>query len=272
MDSLFYGQFVLTPYNYFKVNIVENIASIFGTSPWYSYIIYIVSAPTPLIGLILLLSILLLLICDYKNRILWTVLPFIFFHSLIPHKELRFLFLMANFVPIILVSAYQLIEKEIKGGEVSKVFSYSILSALFVVNLGGLAMEMFKPPRDGRINLAHYINEKYKDGKHVHIACLKHNNPYVVAEGKGLKANFYFPDNLTLSDFVDGSISGLDTKFRSDSIVVVPRGYYKARLELEERHYKMEKSGISEWIIKMNEFYPVFNEDALLLLYTKNNG
>lgn len=272
MDSLFYGQLALTPYNYFKVNIIENVASTFGTAPWYSYIISIVSAPTPLIGFILLSSILLLLICDYRNIILWTVLPFIFFHSLIPHKELRFLFPMANFIPIILISAYQLIEKEIKGGEVPKVFLYSVLSALFIVNLGGLVMEMFKPAGDGRINLAHYINEKHKDKKCVQISCLENNNPYVVAKGKGLKANFYFPDNLVLNNFIGTSISNLNIESKSDSIVVVPRGYYKARLELEKRHYKLEKSGISEWIIKMNEFYPVFNENAVLLLYTKNNG
>ncbi len=41
IDSWFYGDFTLTLYNYFKVNLIEGRAAEFGTSPWYHYLFYV---------------------------------------------------------------------------------------------------------------------------------------------------------------------------------------------------------------------------------------
>lgn len=263
MDSFFYGHFVFTPYNYFKINIINHVASSFGTAPWYAYITSILYAPTLLLGLPILLAIILLLIYECKNIILWIILPFIVIHSLIPHKELRFLFPLINFIPLLLVYAYQLIGSKIKQNDVVKVLSSSLLFAFLVVNLGGLFMMMFKPAGDGRINMAYYIHKKYDGANLLRIYCPKNENPYVVGVGKGLKANFYFQDNFVLGDLAN------DDFLRSDSnrIVLVYKGDYKEREKLKHNHFKLKKSAMPEWIIKMNYFYQVFNENSVLLLY-----
>ena len=41
IDSWFYGEFVFSPWKYFYANIVEGVASSFGTSPWYDYFVQI---------------------------------------------------------------------------------------------------------------------------------------------------------------------------------------------------------------------------------------
>lgn len=34
-----YGRFIVTPYEFFKFNVIENIGSFYGTQPWYWYFI-----------------------------------------------------------------------------------------------------------------------------------------------------------------------------------------------------------------------------------------
>ncbi len=92
IDSWFYEGFVVTPWNYFHKNIVENVASNFGTAPWYFYGVYLFIYPNYFIGLLLLFAFAVLLVGKPKNFLLWIMLPFMLVHSLIPHKETRFLF------------------------------------------------------------------------------------------------------------------------------------------------------------------------------------
>lgn len=101
LDSHYYGQFTFTPYNYFYVNIIQKYVDQFGSSPWYDYFIQAFKEGVPPLSLFFILTYLLLWIRFPKSLLTWTTLPFFIVHSLIGHKEFRFIFPMVFFLPII---------------------------------------------------------------------------------------------------------------------------------------------------------------------------
>jgi len=92
VDYWGYGTATLTPLNYFVTNIIEGAASGFGTQPWYWY---------PLATSAVCLNPLLWFWIGraFRNRwrdpldgpVIVGVAVFVIAHSLVPHKELRFL-------------------------------------------------------------------------------------------------------------------------------------------------------------------------------------
>lgn len=44
LDSYAYGRFIITPYEFFKLNVLENVGSFYGIQPWYWY--FSVGLPT----------------------------------------------------------------------------------------------------------------------------------------------------------------------------------------------------------------------------------
>ncbi len=94
-DVWLYGKWVFAPYNYFFSNIVEGKAATFGVEPFWWYITELPVAFLPP------LSIWLLLLAGYGlfhrpvHVFSWCLIPFVLAHSLVAHKEVRFLFPMA---------------------------------------------------------------------------------------------------------------------------------------------------------------------------------
>lgn len=95
LDSYIHGSLIITPYEFFKVNILDGIGSFYGTHPWYWY--FSSGLPAILgIGLIpFFLSIFVAIQSwdDSKSRqyILISIILTIFGYSLLEHKEFRFL-------------------------------------------------------------------------------------------------------------------------------------------------------------------------------------
>jgi phosphatidylinositol glycan class B len=101
LDSHYYGQFAFTPYNYFNVNIIQKYVDQFGSSPWYEYFIQAFKDGVPPLSLFFIFTFLLLWIKFPKSLLTWITLPFFVVHSLIAHKEFRFIFPIVFFLPMI---------------------------------------------------------------------------------------------------------------------------------------------------------------------------
>ena len=102
LDHDFYHQWVLTPYTYYKVNILEGKAAGFGTSPFIVYIgelIGITFAP-PISILLLYFGFRAAMLRKLSNPLSFAVLFFIVGHCLVAHKEDRFLFPVLSVLPI----------------------------------------------------------------------------------------------------------------------------------------------------------------------------
>lgn len=95
LDSYFHGSFIVTPYEFFKVNVVEGIGSFYGELPFYWY--FSTGLPAVL-GILLVPFFLSVFVAiqswdDSKSRqyILISIILTIFGYTLLPHKEFRFL-------------------------------------------------------------------------------------------------------------------------------------------------------------------------------------
>jgi len=101
-DYFFYGRFVLSPYNYYYQNVATgtmNRAS--GVSPWFAYL-FMVSIYLPFGPLYALATIRQAI--RFPLDILTSIItPFVLFHCLIGHKEIRFLLPMLGFMPILMM-------------------------------------------------------------------------------------------------------------------------------------------------------------------------
>ncbi len=91
VDAWGYGSFQVAPWRYLAVNLLEGKAASFGTSPLPAYLWFLAGLFPPF-GVALLLGLLLFWWRHPRHLLTWTTLPFVLVHSLIGHKEIRFLF------------------------------------------------------------------------------------------------------------------------------------------------------------------------------------
>ena len=83
------------------------MAASFGVSPWYTYLILLLTVPTVLWGLAIYGSFVISIVRHYQNPAVWAFIFFIVCHSLIAHKELRFLFPVIPLLPLFMVWGYE---------------------------------------------------------------------------------------------------------------------------------------------------------------------
>ncbi len=93
-DYWLYGKWVLAPYNYFAQNIVEDKAAGFGVSPWWWYFTEMPILLLPPISLFLFWFMGVGIRRSTGHVFVWCLIPFVIGHSIIGHKESRFLFPM----------------------------------------------------------------------------------------------------------------------------------------------------------------------------------
>jgi phosphatidylinositol glycan class B len=107
IDYIGYGSVEFTLWNFYVENIVNGAAASFGTSPWWRYFYEVQKEFHPVIGVPVVLSFLYFWIKNWKSPITWMSLSFFVFHSLIAHKEIRFIFPLVVFVPYVLCWSMQ---------------------------------------------------------------------------------------------------------------------------------------------------------------------
>jgi len=193
LDIWLYGEFVLTTWNYFYENLVVGGASSYGTEAWWNYFYSIFRFGFFPIGIPIILSFLLLTIKKPWNILIWTILPFFVIHSIIPHKELRFLFPVINLVPILLILAYQEIEPLItKWRRPGKLALRYVLIILFSINCIGAVTVSLKPSDGGLMTITRYIRQNYGD-QSIRLISFNVSNPYGRPEAM---TTFYMEDDM----------------------------------------------------------------------------
>ena len=103
LDHGFYGQWVFTPYEYFYTNIIDKRAASFGTSSFLRYVgLLIAIVPVPPLSILLFFYAIKSFFKKYDRLIFLTALLFIIGHSLVGHKEERFMFPVLCVMPILI--------------------------------------------------------------------------------------------------------------------------------------------------------------------------
>ena len=177
-DRWFYGTWVNTTFNYFHANIIENKAAHFGIMPWYWFFVSTILGEVPgalnwtmylhkvepfsagsAFSIIVVISFIVFWIRHPKHWLTAITLPFFLLHSLIAHKELRFLFPMINVVPIVVVMVItEFLDARNSLGLKSVKY---ILSGLLLV-LGFLSLNFIFTPYQNDFAAYKFMNN-YKD-------------------------------------------------------------------------------------------------------------
>ncbi|SFM59502.1 phosphatidylinositol glycan, class B [Chitinophaga sp. YR627] len=257
LDSVYYGRFVITAVNYFQVNIIKGVASRFGTSTVFQYMQLLVQASVYPIGIFITLSILVFAIRRPKHLITWVVLPFIFLHLAIPHKEIRFLFPIVNFLPFIIISAWQIpVSRSLPA------LQPVLIIICILVNIPGIAVNMNKDADNGRQDLTRRIAKEYGD-RPLRLLYGKNGNPY--KPWPFLTEHFYTRSNVECI-----SIESYDSK--NIDIVVIKKTdiadpVYSAIIK--KNHLRQTVQSIPAWIEKIDQLHNCNHHPGILVLFER---
>lgn len=102
IDFWGYGEWCLSPWNYFRYNLIRGEVNRFGQSPWWDVFRMAFTESWPLLGIFVVVSTVIAWIRHPKHILTWAQVPFFLIHEWIPHKELRFFFPIISAAPILL--------------------------------------------------------------------------------------------------------------------------------------------------------------------------
>lgn len=270
IDYWFYGEYTLTAWNYFYTNIIQDAASGFGVSPWYFYFPETMKSGLYLIGGSIILAIPLLLFLKWDSMFVWLLIPFIVIHSVIPHKELRFLFPIANFIPVVLVLAWQEVRKKTLPALRLKILSYPLIAVFITINTLALLICSFIPAGNGTKEITRFIHDHYGN-EQVNLIFESGSNPYHPWDGIGLRENFYKDDNITLINVNELSSPSAIASLPGRTRLLVAR---KSLVEDADMQRLIRTFGLSErkmtipaWMPRLFPYISTFNEEKILVLY-----
>ncbi|MCD4794618.1 MAG: hypothetical protein K8R54_15390 [Bacteroidales bacterium] len=264
IDSRFYGDFTFTLWNYFEVNIIEGKAAEFGTSPWYYYFYYVFRYSFFPIGILILISFLLLVFRRYNSIFIWTVLPFLIVHSYISHKELRFLFPVINFVPVIIILAIQEVPPIRRINSSSKLIK-GLLILFLIGNMVGIIVASIKPAGVGRVSIIQTIYEM-DTKKRLNVFFVNNSNPF---SPWGLTANFYTQQNPEFKE-IDFStqinIPTIDNNTRN-VFVVSMKDFQNMEIQnfINSMNMKEKCKSVHEFMLPILRIYGYRTEDILIM-------
>lgn len=146
VDYWFYGVWFFSPYNYFNVNIIQNVAAKFGVQPWWYYFVLFFQYGFAPLALCLIPLFFIGVWKKPRHVMALICVPFFLGHFLVGHKEMRFLFpLSYAFIFLISTGIDTLLQNPAWGQ--SKLFNgfYKLMVGL---NIGMLVFKMFMPSQE----------------------------------------------------------------------------------------------------------------------------
>jgi phosphatidylinositol glycan class B len=156
-DTWGYGELTFTPYNYIYQNLILDKISQFGSSPFYSYLLWTFKDLTPLWFLVMFIGFWRTVIFDNTDQnswVTWSVVPFVLVHLFIGHKELRFLYPVAPF--LLYGGAHFFYERKMTLEPLRRFF----YKAIVFINLPILLFVLFKPAYTP-VGLYQYLYENF---------------------------------------------------------------------------------------------------------------
>lgn len=149
IDKWLYNQWTISWWNYLDLNFFQNRASQFGESPFYFYITESFLQLIPPFSVLIICALVGFWLKFKTHLITWITLPFIVLHFFVAHKELRFLFPIINFLPILFALFFEKLHETKKSNLFSKTLSSKkVVRAIFIINYLLLLFFILKPADD----------------------------------------------------------------------------------------------------------------------------
>ena len=191
VDYWGYGNWTFSPWNYYRVNIIEDRAAGFGVDPWYYYIKKSFSRGIAPLSLPLIIGTIAFWIKFWKSPLTWFTLPFVLVHTLIGHKELRFLFPVMAVTPLMTYMVWN----EWKHRDHK--WSFRFVNFFMVLNIILLIGTSFKAANSA-FRFYRFLHDSPIREFHV-----RDESPFTMV---GLKVNFFKPKNLKVHIYKEGDL------------------------------------------------------------------
>lgn len=239
-DQWFYGEWLFTPWRYFKTNILQHKADQFGIEPWWYYFSEFFRT-CHVFALILILGFIFFIKSKEKSIFFWMIIPFLIGHFIVGHKELRFIFPM--WYPFLYLSMIGFDYMVIHSPKWNLYFS-RLLKVLIPIN--GLLFLFFTfNPVNESIYYYKYIYELSEKNTE-NLFCYEQS----IYKENVLNVQFYRPSNLKVTVF--------NNKRELDSLLETNKSIYVLShhvfFPFNSNEYKVEKvySLYPDWIFYFN--------------------
>lgn len=239
VDHWFYGEWTLSCWNYFEQNLLLGKAAGFGVQPWWWYISEVFLQALPPFSLLYLAGVFLFFYLQPKHVLTFTLVPFLLIHFAVAHKEIRFLFPLNYFLPVILTIVIE--QTNAKWGFLSKqnfVWRWFV-RGFWLSNLALLSIVMFRPA-ENTIGLYQTIYNKYPQPT---TLVYTEKNPYL----RVLDVHWYKRQNLNIKK-VD-SAADMELPLNT-SVLFVTDNLVEA--EKIKQPHQLIYSGLPEWLKQFN--------------------
>ncbi len=220
VDCWGYGQWAFAPWNYFRTQLLEGMAARSGTMPVTAYLRLMNGSALAPLSLAITAAMFITWVRHPRHIITWATLPFFVAHSLVGHKEVRYLFPMTLIGTFFLVLAVMPRDGrqpailrwiwERRGSWGAKI--------LYAMNFVALALVCFKVSPSSVV-IQKYIYDHYPEGCQLYV--LGEKSPY---ENVTYNMFFYRPKNLTITQLADrGELDALLQTRPSHFLLVTDR-------------------------------------------------
>lgn len=192
VDRWGYGTWVFTPWRYLDFQVLQGVAARrFGVAPWWTYVSKVFLIAGPPIGLLLLVGGVSAWIRRPRSALTWVTLPFFLAHTLLGHKELRFLFPIALLTPFLAAQGIEALPPGVLKALSSRA-ARPFWALLVGLDLAACLLRTVIPARhEVAIEQAIYDN----DVRQLYI--VEGRDPYIVGD---LRITFYRDPRLQLTD------------------------------------------------------------------------
>ncbi len=207
-DYWFYGEWVNTTWNYIYQNIVLHKSEQFGSQPVWFYFTKVCTDAIPPFSIIIIAAFIILFVFQPRHVLSFVFVPFLFVHILVPHKELRFLFPLINFIPLVVMLVYRSIQEKGPNNRLFRFIDSSMrygLRGIFLFCNTSLLLFLCFKPADDYTPVLKFLYQQYGNTKTL-MFCNKYN-PY----DEQAALNFYKSSYITAIHTTFDSICTIQT-------------------------------------------------------------
>ena len=164
LDSWFYGEIMIVPWNFLRINLFQNISDQYGIHPWHWYLSNFMPALYCGIGLFPLIKGLYIGVKDHSKLLVFSVLFSLFSYSVLGHKEHRF---VMPLIPLMLAHMALSLPKKITN--YMKIFCFTNVF---------LALYLSLWHQSGPQYVMNYLSSKANNSSGILILTPCHGTPY----------------------------------------------------------------------------------------------
>lgn len=218
LDYHFYKELVFTPYAYFHANINEGRATSFGTSSFLRYIALILGVmPAPLFSIVFFYYALKTSFRNFYHPVFLSVWLFIIAHSVVGHKEERFMYPIFNALPLIAGWSIPSLERYYLGAKAwiratlrGLLISTIVINAIFLIAIAFI-------PYSQTIQFSKMLHDRF-DNRPVTIDCIG-QNPFETPNGSLMAFYRIGAENILINERPKDSVdfSSLRTRYLAAS-------------------------------------------------------